>query len=1143
MNKPNIQKPELLNIEELQRNGSENQFDDAIDRDFGSATDGLGEDGLSRRRWLQLMGASLALGGTVGCRYQQETIAPFAFRPQNRIPGVAEKFSAMLDFAGVAQPLVGTCYDGRPIKLDGNPIHPNSGNPANANDPSINRKVGGSTVYTQAEILNLYDPDRLRAPLKAEGDKLAETSMEAFLAGGDFLQAGSLQGVAILSESQSSPSLALLRKEFEAKSGAWYTFESLSNDNARAGSKVAFGAALRPHYQLDKAKVIVCFDDDILVNHPAGVSNSRLFAEGRDADHEKMSRLYVVESQFTHTGSSADHRLALASSKIPALVNAVAAQVESGSKGQEVDDSLTYREKVVACLVQDLLDHPGESVVTAGENQPAVVHALVNQLNAKLGNVGKTVLFTEEHDADRVSTVDAISDLSAKIQSKEIKSLVILGGNPVYGAPADLKFADAVRSLENTVHITTSKNETSVCCKFVGGLAHQLECWTDGRAYDGSHCIGQPLIRPLFDGLSAVELLAKMMGREVNTALEIAKSVAGLSEEKWNQAVHDGYADGTAAKPVTPTLKPVEVGSDKDWASQSDDLELVFTQSNSLYDGRFANNAWLQELPDFFTKITWDNVANIAPATAKKVFKTDDLKQVQAMRISVKLGDQEVRIPVNIQPGQAEGSVGIAVGYGRTQAGRVGGNLEASLVRYAWGAEKVGEDVGVLRNCDHWRVATGVELTRSGDKRKLAMVQEPWAIDETGRNEIQTRMFRNLDPAKGGRSALIREGTYASFKKFMAKHDGHDHDHDHKNHAEGKKEEHKEGGENAKNEIRKTGPNGALPILTPVSFEEQEHGDGDHGHHSTPHWPEAFHLHHENFDITPGAREDYRVDKVQKDKYGNDEGNRWGMSIDLNKCSGCNACVIACQAENNIPVVGRSQVWRGREMHWLRIDRYYGVNLYNKEAADAGEKQIVHQPVACHHCENAPCETVCPVAATVHSHEGLNTMVYNRCIGTRYCGNNCPYKVRRFNFFNYSDAVTFLKYPGADKLPQADQQLLSLVNNPEVTIRTRGVMEKCTYCVQRIMATKIEAKNEKRPIGPDEITVACQDACACNAIEFGDLTNKESKVAKAHKNPRAYVMLEELNNYPRTKYLARVRNPHPALVDFDDSDDVRDLPH
>jgi len=374
---------------------------------------------------------------------------------------------------------------------------------------------------------------------------------------------------------------------------------------------------------------------------------------------------------------------------------------------------------------------------------------------------------------------------------------------------------------------------------------------------------------------------------------------------------------------------------------------------------------------------------------------------------------------------------------------------------------------------------------------------------------------------------LIREGTFESYQEFLA--------------DPANQETHS----HSSTKPKRT-PDGSLPVLNNVAFtvpeeasdDDQEPGD-DYEEHPSHHWPEAFHLHFENFDITPGARETYRYDREQKDKYGNTLKNRWGMAIDLNKCTGCNACVIACQAENNVPVVGKSQVWRGREMHWLRIDRYYGDNLYNKEAAEHDDKQIIHQPVTCHQCENAPCETVCPVAATTHSTEGLNDMVYNRCIGTRYCGNNCPYKVRRFNYFNYSDAVTLIKYPGADKLPKGDLQLQGLMMNPEVTIRSRGVMEKCTYCIQRIQNTKIQAKVEKREIGPNEIVVACQQACSCDAITFGDLLNVESDVAKAHANKRSYVMLEALNNHPRTRYLARVRNPHPALIDWDDRDSVR----
>ena len=472
-----------------------------------------------------------------------------------------------------------------------------------------------------------------------------------------------------------------------------------------------------------------------------------------------------------------------------------------------------------------------------------------------------------------------------------------------------------------------------------------------------------------------------------------------------------------------------------------------------------------------------------------------------------------------VTPGQADGSIGLTIGYGRTVAGVVGGNIKSG--------QTVGIDVTPLRTDDNWNFGSINAPTPTSKKERLAMVQEPWDIDDVGRNEIQARMFRDRNKTEGDRSSLIREGTFASFQEFLA-HQSPD-------------------GHTAHDEHSRTKPkSSSLPVITPVSYvadddHDDTHGD-EHGHdeaghaHEPHHWPEAFHLHHKPFDITPGARMDYTAYSDEDTGY----KNLWGMSIDLNRCNGCNACVTACQSENNIPIVGKDQVIRGREMHWMRIDRYFGSNLYNDEAAESDDKQIVHQPVTCQHCENAPCETVCPVAATVHSREGLNGMVYNRCIGTRYCGNNCPYKVRRFNYLNYSDAKTFLKYPGADKQSSADRNIQNLLMNPEVTVRSRGVMEKCTYCVQRIQNVKIQAKAEgNRPIGPNEITTACQDACPTRAIRFGDLANEDSDVRKAHDNLRSYTMLEELNNYPRTKYLARVRNPHPALVDRDDRNSVR----
>ena len=1089
-------------------------FNEAIDHDFGAATD-YHDDGLSRRRWLQLMGASLALGGAAGCRYEEETIAPFAFRPQGRIPGIPEKFATMLDFGGVAQPIISTNYDGRPIKLDGNPDHAGS--------------MGGSSTFTQARMLEFYDPDRLRVPLKAagKGDQQVDTSWESLAdAFGTILSKSDLSGVAILAEPTSSPSLFRLQREFMKKGGAWFTFAPVADDNKREGSKLAFGKPHRANYALDKAKVIVSLDADILGQDPAGVANSFTFAMGRDVDSAKgMSRLYSVESQFSVTGAAADHRLSLPSQRIIEFAGALAAAIRAGKT--EVDASLPYREKMLAAMASDLQTHKGEGVIVVGERQPPVVHAVVHRLNEELGNIGKTVLLSELPDADRVSTLDSIADLANQIDGGQVKSLVIVGGNPVYSAPRSLKFGSLIEKLEHSLHVSCVNNETSRKCQWVSAMAHPLESWQDGYAFDGSVLIGQRLINPLFGGKSDLETLSALMGLEEVDSQQIVQKTHGLGGSAWQQAVHDGFIADSAAKTATPSASAentIDVFDDwaKPWDGES--VEVVFATSNSVYDGRHANNSWLQELPDFFTKISWDNVASVSPATGKKL----GLKQGKLM--TLKIEGAEVSLPVNIQPGQADGSVGVEIGYGRTAAGRVGGDATKNI-------DSIGVDVSPLRSLDNWLLASNLKsdvIQPTGTSYKLALVQEPWTIDDTGRNEIQARMFRDADKSETKRSALLREGSFESFNEFLKKHpmdeshghDGHDHHDGDKDHASGLKK-------------------GQLPIIGQVSFtrpEKDAHAADDshegedahhdeHAHHA-PQWPEAFHMHHELFDLTPGSRQMYANEDPTTT-------NVWGMSIDLNKCIGCNSCVVACQSENNIPVVGKADVWRGREMHWMRIDRYYGDNLYNEAAIEDGDKQIVHQPVTCHHCENAPCETVCPVAATVHSSEGLNDMVYNRCIGTRYCGNNCPYKVRRFNFFNYADAKTFLKYPGADNLQPGDRDLQHLMMNPEVTVRSRGVMEKCTYCVQRIQNTKIQANNEgRRPIGPNEITTACQDACATKAIKFGDLHDPESDVAKAHANPRSYVMLEELNNRPRTKYLARVRNVHPALMDFDDRDSI-----
>ena len=1128
------------------------EFNEAIDRDFGGAINETG-DGFSRRRWLQLMGASLALGSVAGCRYEQEKIATFAFRPQNRIPGATQQYTTLTELGGVAQPLLATSYDGRPIKLDGNPDHDES--------------MGASSSFSQARILEFYDPDRLRVSEVYGAENFTETTFEIFIAAGKL--DGNLKDAAVLAEPTSSPSMLALKKEFTDKGGKWFAFAPINDDNSRAGAKLAFGENLRAHYDLG-ADVVVSIDADPIQLDSGSIANSIAFAKARDVDApgKTMNRLYAIESQFTHTGAAADHRLSVRSTDIPGFVGSLLAAIEGDAEAPSSDQP--YRNRVFNALVDDLNKAKGKSAIICGENQSPEVHAAVHRINDLLQNNGKTVTFTKPDDADRPSSLESIKALTDALNGGEIKRVFLLGGNPVFDAPADLKFGEALAKADLSAHVSIYKNETSHRCKWISAAAHPLATWKDGKTFKGSTLIGQPLVNPLHGGKSELETLAMLLGKQPD---EVKKENLGAFEEtlgqklvrethgfdkdskKWKEAVHGGFLPDGPAKLVDASLagSPSVEASDS-WSTAWDKsaYELVFKPSNSIYDGRFANNAWLQELPDFFTKIAWDNVAQVSPKTAEALGVTQGGmgagSNTQFIKITIGEESEAIKVPVAIQPGQADGSIGLEIGFGRPHVGRVGGNLPA-------GIESVGHDISPLRTSENFLVAQ-VEadaINSTGTPHRLALVQEPWAIDDIARDEIQARMFRDKTKSESKRSALIREGSFESFKEFR---DNHGELFKNGGHASDHKQGHASDSNPSINPAVLTG--GALPILgqiTPVGLtkplddgedggehkKDGEHkGDGEHGHDDHGHghsWPEAFHSHHELFDLTEGVREMY---KQENPAY----TNMWGKAIDLNKCIGCNSCVVACQSENNVPIVGKAEVWRGREMHWIRIDRYYGQNLYtDSDQEEDNDYQIVHQPVACHHCENAPCETVCPVAATVHSSEGLNDMVYNRCIGTRYCGNNCPYKVRRFNYLNYSDAVTFIKYPGADKLDPADLQMQSLMMNPEVSIRSRGVMEKCTYCVQRIQNTKILAKNDgRRDIGPNEITVACQDACPTNAITFGDLNNLESDVRKAHDNPRAYSMLEDLNNRPRTQYLARVRNPHPSLIDYDDRNSMRGTP-
>lgn len=988
-------------------------------------------DAPSRRQFLKLMGASIALAGMTGCRWPKEEIVPYTHRPEGMTPGVPQRFATAMEVGGVATGLLVTSYDGRPIKVEGNPSHPFS--------------QGAASAIHQASVLELYDPDRSRAVVRREGEEVLEQNWDRFAAFGKEhfaeLRKKKGKGLAILSEATSSPSVARLRKKLYKimPEAFWFEYEPVSWDNEREAMRKVADKPFRPQYHLDEADVIVCLDADPLMEHPAALRYARDFAKGRRADGGKMNRLYVVESSYSLTGAMADHRLAVQSSRIGAIAYQLIEKLlvsdpewrkaETRERVLEIfgwpappwparpdpPKLLPVEERFVAALAKDIVAHKGRCVVLAGPQQPPEVHlfALASfALSFGPGEKSWDRLLTARHEprSNRFLHAGGILSLSRLITHGEIETLVILGGNPVYDAPADVEFSSALGNVETSVHLSLFDDETSTECTWHVPRAHYLESWADARAYDGTVSIVQPLIESLYGGRTSAELLSLLVDDKPATAYEITrKTFATLVEGKdversWRKALRDGVVADTAWPKIDIAERKGKIEMSRkfaDLATPPPGTEVVFHADPSVHDGRFANNAWLQEWPDPMTRLTWDNAAVISPTTAEHLHLHD------GDWIEIAVDKRQITAPVHILPGQANGSIAVSLGYGRTKAGRVGNG--------------VGRNAYALRTTETMGLATGVEIKRvsapdgAPSPYPFASVQDQHAV----RTQVGER-------AKAERvGVLIREATLAEFKEHpdFAKHVEHH------------------------------------PPLESL-WTEHEYG---------PH--------------------------------------RWAMAIDLSACIGCGACVVACQAENNIPVVGKDEVSRGRDMHWMRIDRYFKGDPHEHPRA-------VHQPVACMHCENAPCEQVCPVAATVHDKEGLNVMVYNRCVGTRYCSNNCPFKVRRFNFFNYQ----------AD-LPEPRK----MVMNPEVTVRGRGVMEKCTYCLQRIMAAKIPAKNERRPIRDGEITPACAQTCPTGAIVFGDLADPNSRVSKLHQSNRAYHLLAGLNLKTRTAYLARLRNPNEAL--------------
>ncbi len=951
-------------------------FQKLVENEFSTSLDEFGE-GFSRRRFLQVMGASLALAGLSACTSQpEEKIVPYVTNPEEIVPGKPLYYATAVMLGGYAAGVLAESHMGRPTKLEGNPEHPAS--------------LGATDIYAQASVLGLYDPDRSQVIRRVGRFDTWENylaSVQAELQG-QRIKDGA--GIRILTETVTAPALANqirnILKDYPL--ARWHQYEPASRDSFKAGAQMAFGQYVDCQYHFEHADVVLSLDGDFFTGIPGGLVYARKFTGRRKAegDSAAMNRLYAVESSPSLVGAMADHRLAMRAGDVAGFAASVAAGLGIDVPGVR---NQAVRQKWIDALVRDLRKHSGRCVVVPGEYQTPDVHYLAHAINAALGNVGKTVTYTQSAEANPVVQLDSLRELVGDMESGDVDLLFILGGNPVYTAPAEFKFDEKMAKVHTRVHLSLYEDETSELCHWHIPQSHTLESWGDARAYDGTATIIQPLIAPLYGSKTAHDVLSVLSGQSGKSTYDIVKDywkkeIGGVDfDERWQIALHNGTVAGTAFVRKTVRLQRAQ---NLNVEGSSPGIEVVFRPDPNIWDGRFANNGWLQELPKPLSKLTWDNAAMVSPATAARL----DLENEQIVEISS--GAQTVKAPVWIVPGHAEDCVTLYLGYGRTRVGHVGNGTGFSAY-------------GLKPGSGDWFVA-GVKINRIEAHWPIANTQEHGSME--GRNLV--------------RSASV--GEYESHPEMF----------------------HEMGHE----------PGPEMSLYPPFEY----------------------------------------------------NGYAWGMAVDLNACIGCNACTIACQSENNIAVVGKEEVRRGREMHWIRIDRYYEGELDNPE--------VHHQPVMCMHCENAPCEVVCPVAATTHSDEGLNEMTYNRCVGTRYCANNCPYKVRRFNFFKYADYET---------------ESLKLMRNPDVTVRFRGVMEKCSYCVQRINLARIDAKKEDREIRDGEIVTACQQVCPADAIVFGNINDENSEVSRRKSEHRDYGLLAELGVRPRTSYLAKLKNPNPEIVE------------
>jgi len=988
---------------------------------------------LSRRAFLRFAAASFALAGLTACTKQPvREIFPYVNQPAELVLGEPLFYATSMLIGGFAVGALVKSRERHPNKVDGNPDHPAT--------------LGGSDVWLQTSILDLYDPDRSQAVLHNGElstwahflDELNTVVAEERSSGG--------AGLRFLTETVTSPTLAAQLKDLLQRfpKAKWHQYDPVFRDHVLAGASLAFDEPVATHFRLDSAAVIVSLDSDFLYSHPDRLRYSRQFADGRrvSSGKKEMNRLYVVESSPTITGSMADHRLPLESANVEGFARMLAARL-GAAVGPEVIELPEVPTPWLEGLVKDLMEHRGRSAIVVGDWQPPIVHALAHVLNDKLGNVGQTVVYTDCGNANPSNQLESLRELVGEIQSGQVETLFVLGGNPAYSAPADFGFANLLTRIKRTVHLGLELDETAAQCTWHIPAAHYLESWGDARSFDGTVSLIQPLIQPLYGGKTAYEVLGALSQQQpVLSDYEIVRRFWESQmkcpdfEQGWRQSLHNGYITGSALPPKEVTLKdlgaiasplvaaqqpknvkvptnepalaasvqaqqsnsvspsavglefiPQQTKSVPAIGPSESDLEVCFRPDPSVWDGRFANNGWLQECPRPITKLSWDNAALISPALAKRcTLSQNDVIELEA-------SGRRLRLPVWIMPGQANKSITVHLGYGRSRVGRVGTG--------------VGFNAYPLRTSVEPWIVQGARLYKTTIRHLLVSSQTHHGIENPDRQ-------------------VLRECTLQEFL---------------------------------------TDPNRVKKSVEQPKPDETLYETGEYPY----------------------------------------TGYKWGMSIDLNTCIGCNSCLVACQAENNIPFVGKDQIQRHRDLFWIRIDTYY---------SDLPEQPgFAHMPVPCMHCEHAPCELVCPVEATVHDSEGLNLQVYNRCVGTRFCSNNCPYKVRRFNFYQYTN------YHEPSYRP---------MYNPEVTVRWRGVMEKCTYCIQRISAARITAEKENRKIREGEIKTACQQACPTSAIVFGDLNLTDSQLSRLKQHPLDYSMLGQLNTRPRTTYLARVQNPKPS---------------